>query len=152
MRRESEKRRFVYCSMAVLILLLSFALRVHLLDGQSMWSDEGLSLYRARQDTAGVLRNMITVDGIDTRDTNPPLYFLLLHGWRALAGESVFVLRYVGVAVSVMGVALMLLWGQLIAGRRVTLLAGFFLTLSPFHVWETQVLRNYPLLIALNLL
>ena len=51
-----------------------------------------------------------------------------------------------------MGVALMLLWGQLIAGRRVSLLAGFFLALSPFHVWETQVLRNYPLLIALNLL
>lgn len=152
MRRKSERRRFAYRWTAVLILLLGFGLRVHLLDGQSMWSDEGLSLYRARQDTTGVLSNVITVDGIDTRDTNPPLYFLLLHGWRALAGESVFALRYVGVTAGVMAVALMLLWGQLIARRRVSLLAGFFLALSPFHVWETQVLRNYPLLIALNLL
>jgi len=152
MRRDSRKRRLVYHSAAVLILLLGFALRVHLLDGQSMWSDEGLSLYRARQDTAGVLRNVITVDGIDTRDTNPPLYFLLLHTWQAVAGESVFALRYVGVAAGVAAVALMLPWGRLIAGRRVGLLAGFFLAFSPFHVWETQVLRNYPLLIALNLL
>lgn len=152
MRRESAKSRCAYRWTAVLILLLGFALRIHRLDGQSMWSDEGLSLYRARQTTADVLRNVITVDGIDTRDTNPPFYFLLLHGWRATAGESVFVLRYVGVAAGVAAVALMIPWGRLIAGRRVGLLASSFLALSPFHVWETQVLRNYPLLIALNLL
>ncbi len=149
---DHQKRPLAYRGTAVLILLLGFALRVHLLDGQSMWSDEGLSLYRARLDTADVLRNVITVDGIDTRDTNPPLYFLLLHGWRVVVGESVFALRYASVAAGVAAVALMLPWGRLIAGRRVGLLAGFFLALSPFHVWETQVLRNYPLLVALNLL
>ena len=32
----------------LLLLMLAFALRLYDLDGQSMWSDEGLSLYRAR--------------------------------------------------------------------------------------------------------
>ena len=78
----------------LLIILLGFALRAYNLEGQSMWSDEGLSLYRAQQPLAQVLGSVITVDGVDTQDTNPPLYFLLLHGWRALVGERLFLLRF----------------------------------------------------------
>lgn len=141
---------------AVLILLLGFGLRVYLLDGQSMWSDEGLSLYRARQTLSDVLQNTIIVDGVVTQDTNPPFYFLLLSGWRSLTGERLWALRYQGVLTSMAAIAITLPWALLIArgrtGRRVALLMGFFMTLSPFNVWETQNLRNYPLLLALNLL
>ncbi|MCA9969592.1 MAG: glycosyltransferase family 39 protein [Anaerolineales bacterium] len=136
----------------LLIVLLGFACRVYALDGQSMWSDEGLSLYRARQPLGLLLQNVITVDGVDTQDTNPPLYFLLLHGWRALAGETVFALRYAGVLAALAAIPLVYGLGTAVGGPRVGLTAALLLAISPFHVWQTQVLRNYGLLISLNLL
>lgn len=136
----------------LLIILLGFALRAYDLEGQSMWSDEGLSLYRLRQPVPQLLQNIITVDGIDTRDTNPPLYFLLLHGWRWLGGESVFSLRYGGVLLALLALPLIYRLGCLIMPPRAALWAIFLLAISPFHVWQSQVLRNYGLLITLNLL
>ena len=135
-----------------LACLAAFAWRVHHLDAQSMWSDEGLSLYRARQDVPTILANRITIDDIDTHDTNPPLYFLLLHAWRALAGESVFALRYFGVALGLLAVPLLYELGRRAFNRRTGLLAAGLLAISPFHIWQLQELRNYPLLLTLNIL
>ena len=136
----------------LLIVLLAFALRLNQLEGQSMWSDEGLSLYRARQPLPTVLANTTEVDGVVTQDTNPPLYFLMLHGWRAVVGEGIFVLRFVGVAAALLAVPLIYLLGRLLFTPQAGLAAALFLALSPFHIWQTQVLRNYGLLITLNLL
>jgi len=135
----------------VLILLLAFGTRVHDLDGQSMWNDEGLSVFRARQSLGTVAGNIITIDGADTRDTNPPLYFLLLHGWLRLAGDSVFALRYLGLLLAVLSVPLIFRLGALTFGRGAGLVAAFFLALSPFHVWQSQEMRNYSLLLFFNL-
>ncbi len=139
-------------SISISILLLAFALRLYQLEGQSMWSDEGLSLYRLRQPVSLILQNSIIVDGINGRDTNPPLYFLLLHGWRALTGESLFALRYGGVLLALLAVPLFYRVGRLFMPRRAALLATFLLAISPFHIWQSQELRNYGLLITLNLL
>lgn len=146
-RRPAWKGRLVL----LFILLLAFALRLHQLEGQSMWSDEGLSLYRARQPLTTVLASTIEVDGIVTQDTNPPLYFLMLHGWRSLVGEGIFLLRFAGVAAAMLAIPLIYLLGRLFLTPQAGLAAAFFLALSPFHVWQSQVLRNYGLLITLNL-
>jgi mannosyltransferase len=134
------------------IFLLAFALRIYNLEGQSMWSDEGLSLYRLRQPVPELLQNIIVVDGVATRDTNPPLYFLLLHGWRALAGETVFALRYGGALLALLAVPFIYRLGAAWGPRAAGLAAASLLAVSPFHVWQSQVLRNYGLLITLNLL
>ncbi|MCP4361964.1 MAG: hypothetical protein GY796_28470, partial [Chloroflexi bacterium] len=136
----------------LLIILAGFGVRIYALDGQSMWSDEGLSLYRARQSLPDLFQNVITVDGIDTQDTNPPFYFLLLHLWRRAAGEAVFTLRFVGVATGLFAIPLMFNLGRLTYDWRVGLAAALLTVVSPFHVWQVQVLRNYSLLLTLNLL
>ncbi|MDT8307087.1 MAG: glycosyltransferase family 39 protein, partial [Anaerolineae bacterium] len=133
------------------ILTLAFALRLYALDGQSMWSDEGLSLYRAQQPLAALFANQIVVDGIATTDTNPPFYFLLLHGWRALVGDSVFLLRFPGAVLAALAVPLLYAIGRLLGGRRLGFAAALLLALSPFHIWQAQVMRNYGLLVTLNL-
>jgi mannosyltransferase len=135
----------------VLILLLAFALRVYALEGQSMWSDEGLSLYRARQQPADILEGLIIIDGVETRDTNPPFYFLLLSLLRAAAGESIFALRYAGVLAGILAIPLIYVLGTAAYGKQVGLTAAFLLAISPFHVWQSQVMRNYSLLLTLNL-
>ena len=136
----------------LVLVLLAFAVRVYDLEGQSMWSDEGLSLYRIYQPITTQLHNIITVDGIDTQDTNPPLYFLLLHGWYSLTGDTVFALRYGGVLLALLAIPLLYQLTKLLIEPKVGFAAAFFLTLSPFHIWQSQVLRNYGLLITLNLL
>ncbi len=133
------------------IVLLAFGLRLYDLEGQSMWSDEGLSIYRAALSLPDILANVITVDGIDTQDTNPPLYFLMLHLFRLLAGETIFALRFIGVALATLAVPLLYVLGSSSFGRRVGLLAALLMAISPFHIWQSQVLRNYGILLTLNL-
>ncbi len=135
-----------------LLILLAFGVRVYHLEGQSMWSDEGLSLYRIYQPITTQLQNIITVDGIDTQDTNPPFYFLLMHGWYLLTGDTVFALRYGGVLLALLAIPLIYQVTKILVDEKVGFAAAFLLTLSPFHIWQSQVLRNYGILITLNLL
>jgi hypothetical protein len=111
-----------------------------------------LSLYRAQQSLAANLKGIIMVDGTATQDTNPPLYILLLQAWRGMMGETVFALRYLGVVAGVLSVPLFYQLGRCLYGRSAALLAAFLLTISPFHIWQSQEMRNYPLLLLLNLL
>ena len=136
----------------LLLMLLALALRVHDLEVQSLWSDEGLSLYRSGLGLGELLSNIITVDGVDTTDTNPPFYFLLLHLWRSLAGDSVFAMRYLGVLAGLLSVPLIYILGKRAFGDAAGLGAALLITLSPFHVWQCQEMRNYSLLLFLNLL
>ena len=97
---ESTQRNisnFAFVAVLLLLIILAFALRLHALERQSMWSDEGLSLYRALLSPSELVNGLIVIDGVETRDTNPPLYFLLLHFWRNLTGDTVASLRYSGV-------------------------------------------------------
>jgi uncharacterized membrane protein len=77
---------------------------------------------------------------------------LLLHLWRELGGESVFALRFLGVVIAVLNVPLLYQLGRVSFGKRVGLAAAFFLAISPFHVWQSQEMRNYSLLLFFNLL
>jgi hypothetical protein len=133
-------------------IFLGFVLRVHDLEGQSMWSDEGLSLYRATLTLPDIVANVIIVDGVETRDTNPPFYFLLLHLIRNAAGDTVFALRFLGVAAATLSIPLMYALGSASLGRRVGLVAAILMAISPFHIWQSQIMRNYGLLLTLNLL
>ncbi|MGD2078662.1 MAG: glycosyltransferase family 39 protein, partial [Chloroflexota bacterium] len=134
------------------ILLLAMAVRIHKLDGQSIWNDEGLSIYRASQSLPAILANTITLDGVDSRDTNPPIYFLLLSLWRSAAGGSIFALRYMSVLAAVVSVAVFYQLGRRALNRPTGVIAAFLLALSPFHVWMSQEIRNYSLLLLFNLL
>ncbi|MDA0245192.1 MAG: glycosyltransferase family 39 protein [Chloroflexi bacterium] len=126
--------------LTITLLLLAFGLRVYHLNGQSLWSDEGLSLYRITQPLPKLLQNTITVDGIDTRDTTPPFYFLLLRGWYLLTGDTVFALRYGGVLLALLAVPLIYQLGRAIGGQQVGLTAALLLAVSPFHIWQSQVI------------
>ncbi|MFN3929769.1 MAG: hypothetical protein ACK4OK_09080, partial [Thermoflexus sp.] len=56
------------------------------LEAQSLWYDEGTSARLSE----GPLRHILESAA---QDIHPPLYYVLLHGWTAVAGRSVFALR-----------------------------------------------------------
>ena len=58
-------------------LLAAFGLRLHQLGAESLWYDETVSVYLARQSIPAMLAHT-------AGDIHPPGYYLLLHGWHAL--------------------------------------------------------------------
>lgn len=133
------------------LCLLAWALRLHGLEWQPLWSDEGLSLYRSAQSLREILSNRIVVDGFPTQDLSPPLYFVLLHATRALFGESLFGLRVIGAMAGTLCVPLVDAAGRRLFGTAAGATAALLLALSPLHLWYSQELRPYPLQMALGL-
>jgi hypothetical protein len=82
---------------ATIALLLAALLRIYHLNHQSLWFDEAFAW------------NIVIQPDMYPRiaaDTHPPLYYLLLRVWIALAGDSVIALRYLSTLISLLTVAL----------------------------------------------
>lgn len=129
------------------LLLLAAALRFAYLDTQSFWNDEGNSA-RLSERTISLI-----IEGTAS-DIHPPLYYLLLRGWRELVGETEFGLRSFSAFVGIGLVAVTIALGQAI-WRRPTLgtwIAGLFVALNPILIYYSQEARMYALLSFLALL
>ena len=128
----------------IAIIILAFALRIYRLDHQSIWYDEGVSIYFANQ----VLKDLVA--GVST-DNHPPLHFFILHFWLKLAGQSEFSVRFLSLISGVLSVPVLFRLGRELFNQRVGLLAAFLLSISPFHVWFSQETRMYTLAALLGL-
>ena len=129
----------------VAVLLLSFALRLYRVGDSSVWWDEGMSVWHARQSLADIAQEI-------SHNVHPPLFFWLLHGWLGGSGDSEFGLRMFSVYLGTLTVAATYLLGRTVAGKKVGLLAAFFLTLSRFHIIWSQEIRFYALAALLAVL
>jgi mannosyltransferase len=129
----------------IAITILAFALRVYRLDHQSIWYDEGVSVYFANQS----LKDLIA--GVSA-DNHPPLHFLALHFWLKLAGQSEFSVRFLSLISGVLSVPLLFKLGRELFNQRVGSLAAFLLSISPFHIWFSQEARMYTLATLLGLI
>ena len=121
------------------ILVLATAVRFYDLTAAAIWGDEGSSLLLSQYSLSGIWQHA-------AHDVHPPLYFMLLHGWIELFGDSIFSIRCLsalpGIATVWLGVWLM----DLIATRRAALLTGVLLALLPTAVRYSQEVRMYSLL------
>ncbi len=122
----------------IAILLLGFGLRVYRLADKGIWFDEGWSSWMARKSLVGIAERT-------AYDTHPPLYFWVLHAWRAGSGDSEFGLRFLSVAVGVFTVAATYLLGRTVAGRGPGALAALLVSISRFNIWWSQEVRMYSL-------
>jgi len=126
------------------VLLVAFALRAYRLDGQSLWSDEGISLLRSERSLPELL------------DTMPveqmPGYFVLLRGWLLLAGTEDYALRYLSLWPSVLAIALAYRLAVALGSRRIGLIVATLLATNAFQIWYAQEARTYSWLLAVGLL
>jgi len=125
------------------ILLLAAALRFYRLDTQSFWNDEGNSARIAERTLDLILEGA-------AGDIHPPGYYLLLHCWRALFGQSEFALRSFSVVAGLALIVFTYLLGHHLFGEATGLTAAFLGTISPFAVYYSQEARMYTLLAALS--
>ena len=89
----------------VAILLLAFGLRVHNLEVQSFWNDEGNSARLSERSIPLIIEGTAS-------DIHPPLYYLLLNQWRKLAGDSEFGLRSLSLFAGLLVVPLTFVLGK----------------------------------------
>jgi len=121
--------------LAVLIVAFAAALRVFELDRLSFWFDESATVHFSRMDPWEIWG----------RDTHPPLYYLLIHGW-LLLGDSEWWLRLLSVLFSLGTVVGLYAAGRRLGGERVGLIAAALLALASFELRFAQEARMYALL------
>jgi 4-amino-4-deoxy-L-arabinose transferase-like glycosyltransferase len=125
------------------ICLLAFVLRAYRLDGQSLWSDEDITLDRAGQALGEMLAGLPVEQA--------PGYYVLMRGWTRLAGESDLALRFPSLLAGVLAVALAAYMGTRLVNRDTGLLLALIVAVNPFLVYYGQEARMYALLMALAL-
>jgi mannosyltransferase len=129
----------------VALMLVGLGLRLLRLGDKSVWWDEGLAAWAARQSLADIAR-------WTAADVHPPLYFWLLHYWRLLSGDSEFGLRLLSVMFGLLTIPAAYLLGRRINGRFTGLLAALFMTISRFDISWSQEMRMYALAALLGAL
>ena len=103
----------------------------------SYWYDEGATVFGAQRPLPDLLRFL------DHQDAVHGLYYLAMHFWFRLVGESEFTSRLpsaLAIGVAAAGVVTL---GQLVADRRTALLAGVVFAILPRVTWAAVEARSY---------
>ena len=128
----------------LVLLLLAFGLRVHLLGNQELRGDEAFNYGFAQLQPAEVIPELISQG-----DPHSPLPYLALNVWTRLAGISEFSLRYLSAVAGVLLVATLYALGRRMAGRPAGVLAAALAAVSPGLIWLAQDTRTQYALVML---
>lgn len=129
----------------VLLLLFGFlAVSIHL-DQQSLWADEGWTLWAVRE--PGLRGGLETLRRV-ADDVHPPLYFVLLDMWVGAAGDSVYIVRLPSALALLLAISATMALGRRMFGNRAALIAGLLLATAPMAIYYGREARMYALLLA----
>lgn len=144
--------------LATLALLAAFFIATYNLQHDSLWYDEGWSLWAVHSDepmpkspssaVQWLRANLTTTLARVRGDVHPPLYFLALDGWVIAAGESVFVTRLLSVLFGMIALAATYAVGTALWDRAAGLMSLVILAAASFFVYYTREVRMYTLLMA----
>ncbi|MCB9422582.1 MAG: glycosyltransferase family 39 protein [Ardenticatenaceae bacterium] len=122
------------------ITLIGGGLRILLLGMKGMWLDETFSVWLANHNVGEMLQWIVKID------QHPPLYYLLLHYWIALNGDTPYYVRLLSALFGAGTIPVIYLIGKRLSGMVTGLAAAVILALSPFHIYFAQETRMYTLL------
>ncbi|MBN1877492.1 MAG: glycosyltransferase family 39 protein [Anaerolineae bacterium] len=122
------------------VTLIGGGLRVLLLDNKGMWLDETFSVWLANHSVVDMLQWIAKID------QHPPLYYLLLHYWIVLKGDTPYCVRLLSVLLGAGTIPMIYLIGKRMSGVVMGLAAAVLLALSPFNIRFAQETRMYTLL------
>lgn len=126
-------------SVALLVILLGFGLRLYALDRESLWYDELLQLDISQGALGTILPAL-------PQHAALPLDYFITHFW-VLGGRQEFWVRLPAALLGTLTLPLAFYLGRMLLGRPAALLFMLLLTLSPFHLHYSQEVRPYALLV-----
>lgn len=128
-----------------LILVLGAALRLREARLTPLWFDEIFTLWMTRSPFGTMLERL-------SDDIHPPLMSALLWMWRGVGGEHVLWLKTLPILIGLLTVLALYFAVRDWFGGRSALMAAALLALHGMHVYFSQELRSYSLLILSVLL
>ena len=127
------------------VLILGFSLRLYGITSESIWLDEAFSIRLAKCDPLEIIRKT-------AGDVHPPLYYLLLHSWIDLFGESEFSVRFLSLLFGFFTLCMFYRVGAQLFNRETGIASALILAVSEFHIYYSQEARMYSLVTLLTLL
>jgi mannosyltransferase len=138
----SRATRFAPWLGLMLLVAVSAGVRTREL-GVGLWVDEALSIGIADH-------RLAEIPAVLRQDASPPLYYLLLHGWMAVAGRSEAATHALSVLFAVLAVPAALWAARGPLGDRAGWFAAVLAAVHPFLTAYAQETRMYALLAALG--
>ncbi len=132
----------------LVIMIIASAMRFYHLEYQSVWLDEIASITEANP----AVRWSDLEITILTSDPHPQLYFILLKSTFLLFGYKIFAARLLSAIIGILGVYSIYLLGKEIKNKKVGLISAFLLAINAFHLYYSQEVRMYGLLLLLTIL
>ena len=141
-------------TLLVLVIGLSIFLRFFLLGHQSLWFDEGYSLYfsdaSTLEETITRIVNARDLNGQPFNDRFMPLYYVVLFLWRRVFGSTEFAVRSLSALSSIASVIITFLIALRLYNRRHSFWSLLLVTFSAYSIYYAQEARNYSFLILLT--
>ncbi len=128
----------------MMTLLMSIALVVRLMGlNQSLWLDEAAQVLES-------IRPLFSQTDI-VGDFWPPLYHILLHFWMQISLSDDW-LRLLSVLLGLLSIAVFYKLTRSILKEKKAFLVVFLLSISPYHIWYSQEIRPYMLMVLMGVL
>jgi mannosyltransferase len=123
--------------LVILLTLVGGWLRVFLLGSKGLGLEETFSIWLANHSVVDMLHWIVKLD------QHPPLYYLLLHYWIALKGDTPSSVRLLSALFGTATIPVIYLIGKRMSGVVMGLAAAAILALSPFNIRFAQETRMY---------
>ena len=129
----------------IILIIIGLLLRLFKVGTHSFWGDEAISLV--------VLRYILGIDltGEVGYQLARPFYYLLMIPFFKLSQSEVS-LRMVSVLCGTLAIPLMYNFGSRLFNKTIGIIGALLITFSPFHIYYSQEIRSYGLLLLLSLL
>lgn len=136
-----------------IILVVAAISRLIALGWKSLYVDEAVTVYISQRPISTIVPLMMQL-----HEVHPPLYFWFINIWIGLWKhlgflklDYLFYVRLSSVIFGTLSVSFTYLLGRKLFDTRIALLSSFFLAISSFHVYFSQELRMYPIILFLML-
>jgi hypothetical protein len=121
------------------VLALAVSIVLRFVSTGPLWLDESLSNEIARRPLSDLFTAL-------RHDGSPPLYYVLLHGWIAVFGDSTFAVRSLSSVISLFALPLAWLVGREIGGRRLAVPMLLLTASTPYVLRYATETRMYQLI------
>jgi len=132
----------------ILIFALGLVLRIYDLSAESLWYDESFSATISKKGVMELIKSVLS----NGEESNPPLYYILLHFWVLVFGDSEFSLRFPSVVFGSVSIIAIYALGKLLFNKRVGIIAALVITVSVFHIQYSQEARAYSMMALLSII
>jgi len=131
-----------------LIFALGLVLRIYNLSAESIWFDEAFSVMVSKKGAFELINSVLNNAG----EKNPPFYYLLLHFWVLVFGDSEFSLRFLSVIFGSVSIIAIYALGKLLFNKRTGIIAALIIAVSVFQIQYSQEVRAYALVALLSII